>query len=275
MPELPEVELARRLVEAECMGRRIARVTLQRASFVHKQSDDLAGAMMGAQIVGAARHGKSLAIQLDRDGGERWWMIHLGMSGRLRWDAGADDTAPAHPHERFTLALSGGGALRHVDMRMLGYVAVGAPEAMRALAKWANLGPDALDVPSADALRDALLTKRGRPAIKVALMDQARLAGLGNIQVTEALFRAGVHPARPVASLGSEEWQKLWLGIRASIDHTLEQTDAHNVVYVQEGAPNPFLVYGRESQECSACAHPIARIVQHGRTTFLCERCQT
>lgn len=275
MPELPEVELAKRLIEARCVGRRIDAVALHRPSFAHKKSDDLEAELKGATVVGATRHGKSLAVQVERKGDARWWMLHLGMSGKLKWDPVEASTHAAHPHERVTMGFTGGGALRHIDMRMLGYVAVGTKDAMRALSKWDALGPDALAVPTPSALRDALLKKRSRPPIKIALMDQGRIAGLGNIQAAEALFRARTRPDRPIDSLGDDAWGRLFEGIRASIAHTLAHTDAHDVVYVREGAPNPFLIYGREGSPCPQCAQPIERIVQRGRATFFCPRCQT
>ena len=120
-------------------------------------------------------------------------------------------------------------------------------------------------------------TARGRGgglAIKLALMDQQRIAGLGNIHTAEALFRARLHPDRPVGSLSRPELARLARGIAASLRHAMQHADPEGFDYVSEGGDNPFRVYGREDQPCPRCRAPIRRTVHAGRSTFFCARCQ-
>jgi formamidopyrimidine-DNA glycosylase len=134
-------------------------------------------------------------------------------------------------------------------------------------------GPDALTEPLDGAGLVAALG--GKRAIKVALMDQDRLAGLGNIHAAEACFRAGVAPQRPGASLSPAEWERLAAAIVAQLEATLAGVDpAEELQYVSEGGDNPFAVYGREGEACPRCGGAVAAETQAGRTTFWCPSCQ-
>jgi formamidopyrimidine-DNA glycosylase len=149
------------------------------------------------------------------------------------------------------------------------------------IAELAALGPDPLN-DGIDGTALARRLARLRTPIKVALLDQTLLAGVGNIQASEALFRARIDPRRPARSLSSAEVGRLAAGIRASIAFTLKSFAAEgadggdaDIGYVEEGSANPFLVYGREGARCPGCRRStIVRIAQAGRATFFCPRCQ-
>jgi formamidopyrimidine-DNA glycosylase len=160
------------------------------------------------------------------------------------------------------------------DSRVFGRVQVHPPEALETLPTLRDLGPEPLDPGFRAAQLGRSLDGSSR-AVKVLLLDQSRVAGLGNIQAAEALYRAGIHPARPARDLDPEEVHRLWKAIRASLRETIRRGRAPEIEYVEEpGARNPFRVYGREGEPCPRCGEPFRRIVQAARSTYYCGRCQ-
>jgi formamidopyrimidine-DNA glycosylase len=122
-------------------------------------------------------------------------------------------------------------------------------------------------------LRQALGTSR--QPIKVALLDQSRIAGLGNIHAAEALFRARIHPARKPQTLKPPEWTRLCRSIHQAIRFALDRENGEDIEYVEEpGTENPFLIYGRAGEKCRRCGTPIRSFVQAGRTTYFCSKDQ-
>jgi formamidopyrimidine-DNA glycosylase len=115
-----------------------------------------------------------------------------------------------------------------------------------------------------------------RQPIKVALMDQARFAGLGNLHAAEALFRAKLHPSKKPGSLSEDDWKRLAKAIRETLSFGVRTTEADEVHYVEEGGEveNPFFVYGRAGEPCRRCKTPIKKLPQAGRTTYYCPKCQ-
>jgi formamidopyrimidine-DNA glycosylase len=137
----------------------------------------------------------------------------------------------------------------------------------------AALGPDPLG--GIDVVRLGDMLRKTRRSLKEALMDQRTLAGLGNIQVSESLHRAKLHPERLGTSVDDDEVRRLAAAIKESLDATLEDEDSPEpITYVEEGGENVFLVYDRAGQPCRTCRTPIERIVQGGRSTYFCPRCQ-
>ncbi|HEY5089365.1 MAG TPA: DNA-formamidopyrimidine glycosylase family protein, partial [Polyangia bacterium] len=216
---------------------------------------------------------------------------HLGMTGKwLRRAAG--DAAPAA--SRIEIELDDGTRLHYVDRRMFGRFRLVPGARFEGLPEIAALGPDPLtDGIDARALHARLA--RSKLPIKVAILDQALLPGVGNIQASEALFRAAIDPRRPARELSLAEVKRLARAILASIHFTLKTfagagadggagsgasggaggTDA-DIGYVEErAAPNPFLVYAHAGARCPRCKKgTILRIVQAQRATFFCPRCQ-
>ena len=215
----------------------------------------------------ADRKGKLLLVALDSGGG---FLSHLGMTGKwVRRPAGE-----AVPYSRARLQLADGTVVHYRDPRLFGRIEPHPAEALAQLPAVQELGPDPLLTPlSGRTLRDAL--GRTRVPIKVALMDQRRLAGLGNIHAAEALWRARIHPARPADGLLPAEWSRLASAIRRGLAYALAAEDSEEIAYVEEpGTDNPFRVYARAGEKCPRCGTRLRLLRQAGRRTDLCPRCQ-
>ncbi len=274
MPELPEVEHARRTFLATLgEGERVVDARALDPIVVPMSADAWRDAIVGRRIEGAERIGKNVLVALS--GGHALW-FHLGMTGRLvRDDAPGEARDPATALPRFTRSWvkTRRATLCLADARRLGRSFAGPREDVVTGSKMDALGPDALAIESPAALRERFA--RTRAPIKAALMDQARLAGIGNIQAAETLWRAKIHPETPTPALSPAAWQRLFEAMRESIDAALaSMPDAEPIVYVEAGGPNPFLVYDREGEPCPRCGAAIAREVARGRSTYLCPRCQ-
>jgi len=278
MPELPEVETIVRGLDPLVRGRRIEAVWWSGQGLHLGRKVDLRGlraVAVGRAIAGVRRRGKYILVDVDadrkgRDGGAGI-IIHLGMTGRLRVQS---KSSPRAPHTHVVLALAGGDELRFVDARRFGWVTPGRPIAKEAAL--AALGPDPLTELDAPALATAL--GAARTPIKAFLLDQRRIAGLGNIYVSEALFRVGVHPATPAKRLARRA-EELLASVRATLESGIARRGTTLRDYVDidgESGDNAaaLLVYGREGEPCLQCATPIRRRVDSGRATFFCPRCQ-
>lgn len=266
MPELPEVENARRCLEGWLRGRRLAGVrTLDdkvwRGSVATRPPTgpslpppELAGDALQA----VHRHGKRLGLVFST--AELY--VHLGMTGR--WVAAEEAPRGA----RLALLREDGPPVWFADLRRFGSV-VPVPDVAAILAH--GHGPDALSPLAGEALAARF---SGRRAIKVALMDQKCLAGLGNIHAAEVLYQTGIHPTRRIHQLGTADWQALAARIPAHLADVVAAAGDQPLTYVTEGGDNPFAVYGREGEPCPGCGTAIVRVRQSGRSTFFCPACQ-
>jgi formamidopyrimidine-DNA glycosylase len=267
VPELPEVEIASRQLRGWAQGRRIERASAARSRVIRGQAPSRFAQLAGRRLEQIVRLGKWMLLSFD--GGEGL-VSHLGMTGKwMRRRAG--EAPPSHV--RATLELDDGHAIDYRDPRLFGRLVRGTVAQLRSLPVLAALGPDPLGGIDVERLHRVL---RGtRRSLKEALMDQRTLAGLGNIQVSEGLHRAGLHPARPANRLRLAEVDALAAGIGAALRAALDAEDSPDpITYVEEGGPNSFLVYDRKGQPCTTCGTPIERIVQGGRSTFFCPTCQ-
>ena len=270
MPELPEVEHQARALRRLLEGARIERAEADATPVLKGKTTPatFAVALAGRGFEGIERVGKQLLLVFDAGTG---LASHLGMTGRWRCRAAGGDP-PRHGRAR--LFLQDGRVLDYVDVRMLGRLEIVPAAALASLVS--SLGPDPLR-DGLDARRLAARIAGASRPIKNLLLDQTVLAGLGNIQVTEALFRAHVHPARPADSLTPAEIAALAEGILATITHTLAAHERdEEIVYLSDhrDAPNPFLVYGRVGEPCPRCGKPITTTTIAGRTSPYCPRCQ-
>jgi len=267
VPELPEVEIASRQLRAWAKGRRITSARAERSRVIRGQSPQRFAQLAGHRLQDVERSGKWMLLRFDGDEG---LVSHLGMTGKwIRRERGA----PPPSHVRATLELEDGHVLDYRDPRLFGRLIRGKVGQLRKLPVLAALGPDPL--PGVDAQRLYDVLRRTRRSLKEALMDQRTLAGLGNIQVSEALFRARLHPERLGVSVSPEEAARLAGAIGESLRSALEGEDSPEpITYVEEGGENIFLVYDREGEPCSNCGTPIERIVQGGRSTYYCPHCQ-
>jgi formamidopyrimidine-DNA glycosylase len=272
VPELPEVEVVRRALEYEVTGRKVTSVAVTGARTVRRQpAEELAARLRGATLGPSGRVGKFLLLPLD-DGAETL-VIHLRMSGQLLL-TGPDQPLPRHTHA--VLGLSDGRELRFVDPRTFGELFV-AESPVRALA---HLGPDPLSAAwSPAALARTLAGRRGR--LKLLLMDQRFVAGIGNIYSDEALFAARLRFDRPGGSLAADEIDRLYRAVRTTLREAVTDrgSSLRDAQYVDLfGAPGRYQlrhrVYGREGEPCPDCGAPVRRIRLAGRSTFFCEACQ-
>ncbi len=268
MPELPEVEHARLCLVRWTKGRTIAAALVMDARVVHGgAAAGLPARLAGRRITGLRRRGKWLEVTLDA--GPRFYS-HLGMTGK--WVSRPVD-APAERFEKARLELVRGKvrtSVRYVDPRVLGRMRLEEAEP----AFWRKLGPDPLhDGVDPRALGERLA--RTPRSIKEALMDQALLAGVGNILATEALFAARLDPRTRADSLDARTVKALARAIEATIARSLALETGPEITYVSEArAENPFSVYGRGGEPCPRCKAPLRRVVQGGRATVFCATCQ-
>ncbi len=274
MPELPEVETMRRGAAAAA-GRRIVEVTRPRSTVrpmpITPAVPALRRRLVGRTIAAVERVAKRVVLVLDT--GDRL-VVEPRMTGLVLLGA----APPTEKHVRLVLSLDDGRDLVLWDQRGLGTIRLLDPAAFEAALGPAEIGPDAL-LATGPLLRERL--GRTRRPVKVALLDQKALAGVGNIYAAEALFRAKVDPRRPGTELDPKAWGRLAKHLveilEASIvakgsslsDNTYRSTDGE-----LGGFAAAHRVYDREGQPCRSCATAIARIVQAQRSTFYCPTCQ-
>jgi formamidopyrimidine-DNA glycosylase len=266
MPELPEVEIARRNLERWFDGHRVVSAEAEKTR-IFRGADPKRFEGIRGRLESVRRKGKYLMMAFEGDQG---LVAHLGMTGKwVRRPKGHPE-----PYSRARFVLDDGDVIHYRDPRLFGRMEPCDASALTDVPAVAALGPDALDeMPDPKALQ-AALGKLSAP-IKIVLMDQARIAGLGNIHAAEALFRARLHPGRKAKSLKPEEWKRLAKGIRDAVRFALERQEGEEIQYVEEGGTeNPFLIYGRAGEKCSRCGTKVQSFAQGGRTTFFCPKCQ-
>ncbi|MDW8129284.1 MAG: bifunctional DNA-formamidopyrimidine glycosylase/DNA-(apurinic or apyrimidinic site) lyase [Bryobacterales bacterium] len=261
MPELPEVETIARMLAPRLAGRRVRSVRLLAPEIVEGDVRRLGERLRGRIVEGIRRRGKYLLVQLDG----AVLTLHLGMTGRLRWDGRAG------PHTRAIIVFDR-GRLLFDDPRKFGSIAAGEGPSRRVL----KLGPEALSI----SARELAARIRGRRApIKTLLMDQRILAGVGNIYSDEALFRARIHPRTPAGRLSFERVKRLHRALRRVLREAIAAGGSSVSDYVNaDDEPGWFQfehrVYRRTGQPCLRCGAPIRRIVMAQRSTHFCPRCQ-
>jgi formamidopyrimidine-DNA glycosylase len=271
VPELPEVETIVRGLRPALVGREIAGVWGSGQALHLARAVDLRGlrrVAVGRAITAVRRRGKYITIVTGHDEGV---CIHLGMTGRLRVQPAA---APRAAHTHVVFSLAGGDELRFADARRFGLVAPGAP--LSTLPALASLGPDPLTELDVEGLARALAGVRA--PIKAFLLDQTRVAGLGNIYVCEALHAARIHPTTPAGRLRRRA-PALLAAVREALEGGIARRGTTLRDYVDADGREgdnaaALLVYGREGQPCPSCGRPIRRRVDAARSTFYCPNCQ-
>ena len=274
MPELPEVEFAARCLRRWARGRRVEDVELDPAAkrlFRPAAPAAFVRALRGARVDSVRRIGKHLLVTLEQGGAPLGLLSHLGMTGK--WVRSAAEAAPPR-HSRARLRLDDGRVLHYQDLRLFGRLRIVPGGRFEDVPELAALGPDPL-AEGIDVARLGAALARTRLPVKVKLLDQRLLPGVGNIHAGEACFRARIDPRRPARSLAPAEVKRLAGGILASFHLTLDAERGPEITYVEEGGANPFLVYAREGERCPRCKRDaIRRVVQAGRSTFFCPACQ-
>lgn len=277
MPELPEVEIVRRGLAPLIEGRRLARVETRRADLRIPFPPNLAERLTGRTVLHIGRRAKYLRFDCD-DGAVL--LLHLGMSGRIRFSAPGAERPPAGPHDHLILETEDGGCLVLTDARRFGMAILSDRDGVESHPALAHLGPEPFgEAFDASYLRRALAGRR--TPLKSALLDQRLVAGLGNIYVCESLYRARLSPRRSAASVGPVRAARLVDAIRATLEDAIAAGGSSLRDY--RGATGElgtfqhrFDVYGRSGLPCRAegCDGAIRRLPQAGRSTFYCPNCQ-
>ncbi len=286
MPELPEVETVRRGLLPAMEGQRIAQAELRREGLRWPFPPDMAARLSGARVLHLRRRSKYILADLDT--GESL-IIHLGMSGRMVISGLEAAHVPGqfhfdHPaiekHDHVLFHMENGARVTFNDPRRFGAMDMGATATLGAHPLLASIGPEPLGNEfHADYLASRL---HGRKTpIKAALLDQRIVAGLGNIYVCEALFRARISPLRAAGRIGLGRVQLLTDTIRSTLTDAIEAGGSSLRDYRQANGElgyfqHAFQVYGREGAACvtDGCPQTVRRAVQSGRSSFYCPTCQ-
>ncbi len=269
MPELPEVETTVRGLALYLEGQRIARVCVNRPDLRRPFPVDLAQALTGATVTTLERRAKYGLIHTDRG---RTMVFHLGMSGRWRIEP-----ENIEKHDHLVLETGAGHVLALNDARRFGSVDLVDTAALDAFPQFAVMGPEPLGDLFTPAHLARAFASRAAP-VKPLLLDQRIVAGLGNIYVCEALHRAGISPARAAGSIGKTAIARLVPAIRQVLSESIEAGGSTIRDYAQPNGELGYFaaswrVYGREGDPCR-CGGSVARLVQGGRSTFWCAKCQ-
>jgi len=258
MPELPEVETFKRYIERTSLGRRVVKAEVKNAVVVRgADASAIVAAVEGSELRSALRHGKQLFLELSRGG---WLTWHFGMTGEPVFFERPEDEPR---FDRFLLTFEQ-GFLAFNDPRMLGRI--GLVSSPNELIERKRLGPDALSITEADFVR-AFSAARG--STKAALMDQHRLAGVGNIYADEVLFQCRLDPRAEVRSLSDAELRCMHRTMRRVLRKSIEVgTDFDRL-------PRTYLLhYRRRGAPCPKCGGTMETVTVGGRTSYFCPACQ-
>jgi formamidopyrimidine-DNA glycosylase len=271
MPELPEVETIRRQLAPHLTGRTIAQAEILDPRWTRPDPPaDVEAELRGAVVESLDRAGKYLVWSLS---GDRYLLMHLRMTGTLLFDPPAPP-----PHTRVLLELDDGHRLLYVDPRRFGTGHLVHGGAARDGYLATRIGIE----PFTPAFTAIYLRDQGRSRtapVKAFVLDQRRIAGVGNIYADEALFRAGIHPLRPAGRLTAGDWERLREGIEEALNEGIEAKgasidDFRHIDGARGSFQDRFLVHRRAGQPCPRCGNTIRKIVVGGRGTYVCERCQ-
>jgi len=272
MPELPEVETICRGLRQLLPGRRITNVEVREPRLRSRVDGDFSSRLLGRTILAVGRRGKYLLVFLE---GERVWLSHLGMSGKLIFVAASK---PREKHDHIIVGLDGSHELRYHDPRRFGLAAVVSHSELSSMPQMRNLGPDPFDS-RFNGARLYSLARGCRRRIRDLLIDQRVVAGLGNIYANEILFRAGIRPTTRAWKLGRGSIETLanrvpkvlreairWCGTSFS-----DYRDAEDRFGEFQ---NHLNVYDRVGEKCRVCGVKIKRVAIGNRSAFYCPRCQ-
>ncbi len=274
MPELPEVETIARGLDAAVRGGRVQRIRVHRDEVVLPfKPAYFRAALTGRSIERVGRRAKWLVAQLD-DGSR--WLTQLRMTGRFTWGPSSQLRSAPHLSVSF-LIESPAGVLRFFDVRRFGRMWVVDPEG------WSRVDDKLGIEPLSEGFTpDALAARlaRSRAPIRNVLLDQRRLAGVGNIYANEACYRARLDPRRPAGSLTFKEVRSLHAAIRKVLSAAIERrgttfSDYRDILGGPGGFQNKLDVYGRDEQPCRRCQGTVERAVMAGRSAFFCADCQS
>ncbi|MBM86015.1 MAG: DNA-formamidopyrimidine glycosylase [Rhodospirillaceae bacterium] len=275
MPELPEVETVRRGLEPVLVGRKLVCIEQRRRDLRWPIPKGFVESLTGCRVKRLVRRAKYMLWVMDTGS---VMLLHLGMSGRVL----VDDVRPEtlNPHDHLVFTTDKGAVIRFNDARRFGMVDLTTLETVAAHKLLKDLGPEPLGNEfNGPILANALAGKR--TPIKAALLDQRVVCGLGNIYVCEVLHASGISPRRLAMNVGGKRAESLVRSVRAVLSKAIDVGGSSLRDHVQPTGElgyfqHQFRVYGREGASCEAlgCGGDIRRIVQSGRSTFYCYKCQ-
>jgi formamidopyrimidine-DNA glycosylase len=273
MPELPEAETIVRGLRAAVVGARIRRVDVVRPDILRQPRGTVVSLARGMTIHGVGRRGKNVLLLLDEG---HVLAVNLGMTGRLLSFPSAPRGAARPTHPAVIVRFEGGSVLVFDDPRRFGTVEV--LDAGGWALRDARMGPEPLDAGFTPARLHRGL-QASRSPMRSWLLDQRRIAGVGNIYAAEALYLAGIHPARPAHGVTAAEARDLHRSIRSVLSAAIRQggttiRDYRNADGEEGAYGRQLLVYGRDGEPCSRCGTPIERTVFSNRSAFHCPLCQ-
>jgi len=274
MPELPEVETVRRRLEPELVGRRLERVEILDPRLTRPfDPAGVAVELEGERIAALDRRGKYLIVRFESG---RVLLVHLRMTGQLL-HANGDSLSAEDAHRRAVVRLDDGSDVIYRDVRRFGTWLLVEPGELVPYLE-GRVGYEPLARAFTPKRLGEVLAGRRAP-VKAVLLDQRRLAGVGNIYADEALWRAGIHPRRPAGGLSGAEIATLHRGVRAALRAGIARQGATLNDYRQpDGASgrmqDEFKVYGRSDEPCDRCGAPIEKTRVAGRGTWYCPSCQ-
>ena len=280
MPELPEVETVRRGLAPVMEGQRIERLVHNRADLRFPFPDRFAERLSGARITHLGRKAKFLTLALSTD---EVLVMHLGMTGRFtvageKLGEFQHETGTNPRHDHVVFQLESGARVTYNDPRRFGFMELWPAQQFQAYPRLMAMGPEPLSNGFSEAYLNTVLRGRKTP-IKSALLDQSVIAGLGNIYVCEALWRAGVSPRRSAATVPGQRAARLVPAINDVIAEAIAAGGSSISDFASASGElgyfqHTFAVYDREGDSCRNCTKPIQRIVQSGRSSFFCSACQ-
>jgi formamidopyrimidine-DNA glycosylase len=266
MPELPEITLLARQMNAELVGRTIAGVEVLQPKCLNMASEAFVDALTGARLLAVTNRGKWLFVETDRG----WLLLNLGMGGEILLTS-----RTALPEKHRLIFDFTDGACLSVNFWWFGYAHFIRPGELADHGMTAGLGPNALDL-NADDL--AALFRGRKTRVKALLLDQDVIAGIGNAYVHDILFLARLHPLRPAAGLTAEEVNALADAIRDGLQPSIAKGGAFyevNLHGVKGGFTMDDILIGyKEGQPCPACGTPIEKIKTGSTSSFICPHCQ-
>jgi formamidopyrimidine-DNA glycosylase len=264
MPELPEIATFARDMQKELAGRTISAIEVLQPKCLNIPEEEFQNALTGAQILAVTPRGKWLQVETTRG----WLLLNLGMGGEILLTS--RDYLPEKYRIIFDLA---DGAALVVNFWWFGHAHHVANLADHAMT--AGLGPNALDL-SLDEFRELLRGRRG--GIKAFLLNQKRIAGIGNVYGQDPLFKAGIHPLRRINTLSDDEIDALYHAIRETLQESIDHGGSHweQNLYGEHGGwdSNFFLVAYREGKPCPTCGTAVEKIKTGSTSTHICPNCQ-
>ncbi len=274
MPELPEVETIKRALKAHLPGKRIERILVRESRLRWLvQENRLKQLVEGQEISDINRRAKYLLIRLSN---ESTLIMHLGMSGQILM---LTETEPFDKHDHVIFYFNDQSELRFRDTRRFGMIDAITPQQLEKYPRFVNLGFEPL---AADTSPELLFEKARnlKKPVKNLLMDANFIVGVGNIYASEALYYAGIHPAKPSNQLSLTQWQRLLNELRNVLNNAIKKGGTTLKDYVNTNGEMGYFqlslaVYGREGENCRKCDSIIVKYRQVGRSTFYCPKCQS